>query len=733
MKITIENYQNVFAGLLQTLSSINNGGNRDVISTVNKVEEKINEISSGGDELKKENEVLKIGVVGQVKAGKSSFLNSLFFNGENVLPRASTPMTAGLTILKYSEENKFEVEYYNTREWQSFEAKAKEHDDIIQYYKESNPSLSDNDIAGMANIDPTIKAAKELVSSCGRNARNKITENSKIESRSFADIDDLQSILETYVGANGEYTPIVKSLTIGLNDERLKDIQIVDTPGVNDPVLSREMRTREFLRGCHGVFLLSYSGRFFDSTDVDFLTNRIGNQGIGTVVLIASKFDSVLQDVGMKYPDDLSAAIEYCTKSLKKQYSTNIATSNFNGKDPIMDFSSGIGFSIARKDENRWDEMEQHVVKRMKSFYPSYFATLEDIKSCFQDLSQIDDIREKYIENVFKRNKDNIIQEKVNSYFQNASVLVKEIVAAEKGKLNDIAEALKLSDIGEMEARKKSMKKVIEHVKNDIESLASRADALSEKNKKECLNDFSFRWNGNVPTTEINGSFICKGRLWGTRNIECIYNEVDLNTLMYNLTKAWDEAIKQFVTNWNQRIGSIIESIKEMLQNIITESLNNDKDGLLDGKVLRNILGEIVTKMSNKATIPAKAIKDKFKSDISSQLDGKEAIPHLFKDKKESEAKIAIGVAANQAKKTIVAVTNTAISAQSKALEVIIQKVSEEAISVLKDNKNRFIEEFESNTNEYLTNLETALKDKKKNLQIMSDAINKLNNIETGL
>lgn len=90
-------------------------------------------------------------------------------------------------------------------------------------------------------------------------------------------------------------------------------------------------------------------------------------------------------------------------------------------------------------------------------------------------------------------------------------------------------------------------------------------------------------------------------------------------------------------------------------------------------------------------------------------------------------------MAANQAKKTIVAVTNTAISAQSKALEVIIQKVSEEAISVLKDNKNRFIEEFESNTNEYLTNLETALKDKKKNLQIMSDAINKLNNIETGL
>ena len=89
--------------------------------------------------------------------------------------------------------------------------------------------------------------------------------------------------------------------------------------------------------------------------------------------------------------------------------------------------------------------------------------------------------------------------------------------------------------------------------------------------------------------------------------------------------------------------------------------------------------------------------------------------------------------AANQAKKNIVTRANTAISAQSKALELEIKKVSEDAVNVLKSNKNRFIEQLESSTKEYLLNLETALKDKKKNLQIMSDAINKLNNIETKL
>ena len=43
--------------------------------------------------------LLRIGIVGSVKAGKSTFLNSLLFDGQEVLPRAATPMTASLTCL----------------------------------------------------------------------------------------------------------------------------------------------------------------------------------------------------------------------------------------------------------------------------------------------------------------------------------------------------------------------------------------------------------------------------------------------------------------------------------------------------------------------------------------------------------------------------------------------------------------------------------------------------------
>ena len=47
-----------------------------------------------------ENRLLSIGIVGRVKAGKSSLLNALFFGGKQILPKAATPMTAALTIIR---------------------------------------------------------------------------------------------------------------------------------------------------------------------------------------------------------------------------------------------------------------------------------------------------------------------------------------------------------------------------------------------------------------------------------------------------------------------------------------------------------------------------------------------------------------------------------------------------------------------------------------------------------
>jgi len=64
----------------------------------------------------REDRKLNIGIIGQVKAGKSSFLNTLLFRGEDILPKASTPKTATLTKMEYSEDNIIHIEYYSMDE-----------------------------------------------------------------------------------------------------------------------------------------------------------------------------------------------------------------------------------------------------------------------------------------------------------------------------------------------------------------------------------------------------------------------------------------------------------------------------------------------------------------------------------------------------------------------------------------------------------------------------------------
>lgn len=170
MEVTKDNYKDYFDGLQNEVIAIEGSGNKFAQDVVAKLKLVLDGKRQGADDLMAENFVLKIGVVGQVKAGKSSFLNSLFFDGENVLPRASTPMTAGLTVLEYGDQDKFIVEYYNTKEWQGFEDKAKDYDGIVetykQNYKQTNPDMPEAEVVKLAEkeIDMAIKTAKELVS-----------------------------------------------------------------------------------------------------------------------------------------------------------------------------------------------------------------------------------------------------------------------------------------------------------------------------------------------------------------------------------------------------------------------------------------------------------------------------------------------------------------------------------------------------------------------------------------
>ncbi|GAA7918560.1 hypothetical protein HpBT059_11040 [Helicobacter pylori] len=77
---------------------------------------KAEELEKTLKEMQDTDKNLKVGIIGCVKAGKSSLLNALIFEGKDVLPKAATPMTASLTVLKYAKTLSAQVEFYSPKD-----------------------------------------------------------------------------------------------------------------------------------------------------------------------------------------------------------------------------------------------------------------------------------------------------------------------------------------------------------------------------------------------------------------------------------------------------------------------------------------------------------------------------------------------------------------------------------------------------------------------------------------
>ena len=250
---------------------------------------------------KLDNDVLTIGVIGQMKCGKSTFLNAFVFE-EDVLPAATTPMTAALTVITYGPEKKLVAEFYTRDEWEEQKIQAKR--DLSSV---SRGSLEES----------KIKAAKDLVKQAEKLGSSLDSYLGKTQSDSF------DKLIE-YVGAEGKYVSITKAVTLYYPKEYLKGVEIVDTPGFNDPIVSREERTKAFLKKADVVLLMIYAGRPFDATDSNILNKEVRLCGAGQVILGINKYDIPYQngetdeDIKNYVKEQLNAACNTCRDDLMK-------------------------------------------------------------------------------------------------------------------------------------------------------------------------------------------------------------------------------------------------------------------------------------------------------------------------------------------------------------------------------------------------------------------------------
>lgn len=590
-----------------------NAGKEDI----DKIEKLISDFKMKTSDFYRENRKLNIGVVGQVKAGKSSFLNTLLFGGKEVLPKASTPKTATLTKMEYSEENIIRIEYYTEEEWEILEDNAK--------------IDSDEDV---------FTSAREIIGMVKKNGINPHDYLYKgSEEMRFDTYDDLIEHLNDYVGENGIYTPIVKAVTLFLGNEEFKGLSIVDTPGLNDPIPSRTIRTREFMELCDVVFFLSQTDHFLDKSDWTLLSSQLPQKGVKRLVLIGSKYDSGVRDV-LKKPDEfddpdevadtIPKACNEVNRKLKKRARDMIETfltdldyldSSEELKNVIRQCSepiliSAMVYNMSEKDEQEFSEEEKNVYNALSKFS-------DNIREDMRLLGNVDTVREIFAS--VADEKEKILTEKARSFVPNAKEELKNMLLGFKEKSEKRVAILEGNDKLKLAERKTAFEKQIGSIRGDMSSLfgelatrleTSKTDTVKELRNAEKIYLELKQRNGTKESYEqikVSDFRLFHPSTWFKHHYETI-----THTEHYTYCVASDalESIKKYAleaTGLVENTFSDTVNLKELRRRMLDVVINNFDTGSenYDASYFRIIVEDTLAAIS----FPI------FKIDISDKLD----------------------------------------------------------------------------------------------------------------
>ncbi|MBD2383972.1 dynamin family protein [Cylindrospermum sp. FACHB-282] len=219
--------------------------------------------------------VFRLLVLGDMKRGKSTFLNALI--GENLLPSDVNPCTAVLTVLRYGPEKKVTIHFNDGKNPQQLD---------FQSFKYKY------------TIDPS--EAKKL---------------EQEQKQAFPDVD---------------YAVVQYPLTL-----LEKGIEIVDSPGLNDTE-ARNQLSLGYVNNCHAILFVMRASQPCTLGERRYLENYIKGRGL-TVFFLINAWDQVRES--LIDPDDseeLAAAedrlrqvfkanlAEYCTVDGQNVYDERV-------------------------------------------------------------------------------------------------------------------------------------------------------------------------------------------------------------------------------------------------------------------------------------------------------------------------------------------------------------------------------------------------------------------------
>lgn len=219
---------------------------------------------------------LRIGVIGKMKAGKSTLLNALIFK-DNVLGMSIVPMTAVLTEISYNEEpgSVVKVEFFNEED--------------IENLKKSSDNSTEEGERSREHLE-AIYAIEGYKSKLGLTQDISTTE------------------LNEYTSTEGTLSALVKRVSIKYHSEALKGITIVDTPGFNDPIQSRVEATKMAIKNCQVLLFVHSTTSHYDSSEVAILKSQVELAGTAQLIDVANRVDELPLEEWIEFKQNIERA-----------------------------------------------------------------------------------------------------------------------------------------------------------------------------------------------------------------------------------------------------------------------------------------------------------------------------------------------------------------------------------------------------------------------------------------
>lgn len=628
--------------------------------------------------LDEEQRLLSIGIIGRVKAGKSSLLNAVLFGGQDILPKAATPMTASLAIVTYGEKFAATVEYFSPQDIAQIEAEHRSYSDALarrigEIKREESEKAASKGAAGKppSSIEDVAvrKANREFkehrwASSFDQYERMKksgklaeMTGRKTLEERIIAkDLEALKSQLGRYVGSDGDFMPFTKSIRMELPMESLRNIQVVDTPGVNDPVVSREQRTQEFLKNCDVVLIVSPAGQFLSREDTDLMDRVTAREGVREMYIVAAQSDTQLhgdvldrsqgnlQEALSMLRTDLSGQAKTVFSALKSNHSEigNTFDQLIEGGEKRVIVTSAISHSMLQRFDQRqsWDEGMEHHWHLFKTNYPDHFDS--DLVACqaLGLLANIDTVKDG-IETA-RQSRDAIIENKRAGYLDGQRKTIFDFRDRLQLAIQLQMEAVRNTELTEITKQKKSIEKMVVDGGDAVdevfeESLDQFKETLRETVKHKARRLFAetrSESNESVKTTtgtrkawrEKPGATAWLARKLGVGGSEEYTYTEETTTVRSSAVKGLvNNLIEDLQEEVIRAVSEAKRDWKHKVQELVVTNLRDATDAMDDSGQLFQMMKKALRTSVNNMQLPDMEIDYPFENARSGVLKGQEA------------------------------------------------------------------------------------------------------------